>query len=269
MILVSLFIASNLFIPNNYKTNIQLLRISMHVKYFSNSYVICTSHNNDTDNKSRKRKFNEYSEFKEKKLIALPDIKNNKIEDLSCFSSLFIKSEVYSENFNKNNKQEQVHVENEINGFYNDIIEYLEKNKRIHNNIILRYFKKLIRNYELIKNKINKKEFITKIEEILKKIIEKSFLNKYYNCENYSSLFQKIYESSSKALNIETGSDKIRNLYELLLDIKIEDNFSKDKKDMIINFKYILLNTKDYKEMEVNIKKKLKKMKYILLILDL
>ena len=41
---------------------LQLFKISMRLKCFSHSYVICTSQNNDTDDKSRKRKFNEIEE---------------------------------------------------------------------------------------------------------------------------------------------------------------------------------------------------------------
>ena len=60
---------------------------------------------------------------------------------------------------------------------------------------------------------------------------------------------------SSKVINIDIDGDKIRSLYELLLDINFEDDFSKDKQDLIVKLKDNFTNTKDLNEMEENIKK--------------
>ena len=80
----------------------------------------------------------------------------------------------------------------------------------------------------------------------------------------YSYILKKIYESSSKALNTENECDKIRNLYELLLDINFESSILQNKKDIIMKLKDNLLKTKDYDEMEKNIKKIFKD--YIILL---
>ena len=357
MILVSLFIASNLFIPNNYRTIIQLLRISMHVKYFSNSYVICTSHNNDIYKELKKRKINEleeeFNEFikfklnksKEEELKSTTDIKNNKIEYLTSYSSLFQETEVYSENSlesnhqlealdlsvsscllpkqevnskissesnnqvessdllsssyllpelkvhsknfsdnnqpeiielsdsscmslepemqsqisSKNNQPKRISIDNnnteEYINNYEAILKYLKIKTNFNSGTILRDFKETIRNYESNKSLINKKELIiAKIEEILKKIIEKCISIIDCRNESYSKLLIEICESSKKALDIEFN--KIRSFYELLLDINFEDDYSKNKKKVIMKLKdALLLKTKDFDEMEINIKK--------------
>ena len=363
---------------------LQLFKISMRLKRFSHSYIICTSQNNDTDDKSRKRKFNKLKEelneffkfklnkFKEEELKSTTDIKNNKIKYLSSSSSLFQEPEVYSENssesyhqlealdlsvsssffqepevysenssesyqsealdlslsssffqepkvysgnFSESNHQlealelsissclspelkvnsenssesnqpeiieisdsscmsPELEVQSQISlknyqpklisidynntkkniNYYEAILKYLER-KKIESKIIKSYFLEMIRNYESNKTLINEGEFIAKIEEILKKNIERSFLIKYYTHEPYSAVFEEIYEISSKNLNIEIKYDKTRSLYKLLLDINFEDDISKNKKDVVIKFKDILTKTKDYKEMEINIKK--------------
>ena len=110
MFLLSLFRVSNFFISDYNPTILDFFRISIHIKYFSSSYVTCTSQNNDTDDKSRKRKINELeeesneiikfklNESKEEELKSTRDIKNNKIKCLSSSFSLFQEPEVYSEN---------------------------------------------------------------------------------------------------------------------------------------------------------------------------
>ena len=129
MFLVSLFRTSNLFIYINYTQILQLLNISTQIKYFSNSYVICTSNNNDISDKMNKRKFNE---IKEEELASLSAIKYNKIEDKSTISGLLQESEIYIENSSKNNHPEKVFISNnnidkDINNFFDKVLVYLEK----------------------------------------------------------------------------------------------------------------------------------------------
>ena len=257
MFLASLFRAYNFFISYNSIPILQLFRILIHIKCFSNSYVVCTSNNYYLGFKSRKRI---YREINKGEFMSLPDKKiYDGINLPIIYSGLLKELKVNFENSLKNNQEEQVSIVKNNSEkyilYYEAIISYLENINRIHNTIIMCDFTEMIRNYELNKNKINKKEFIEKIEEILKKIIERSFLKIYYCREKYSALFEKIYELCSKALIIENDCNKIRSLYEILLDINFKDDISKDKKDMIINFKYYLLKTKDYDEMEKNIKK--------------
>ena len=255
MFAVSLFITSNLFISDNFTPILQLSRIYTYMECFSNPYVICTNPNNDLDNKSRKRKFNELKE----EVIILSDLKNNKNEDLSGSSAFFQEPILYSENSSKNNLVEQASIENnEIRKYI--VFLYLKIINNLNDTVILIYDKiksscdDMIEYYRFHSNVINKKEFITKIEEILKKLIEKSFtLNRYYK-QNYTSLFQEIYKSSLKVLNVEIEGCKIRNLYELLLDINFKDVDSKNKKNMIMKLKEIFLKTEDLKKLEKNIK---------------
>ena len=253
MFLVSLFRAYSILIYENNKQIIQLSKFLTYNKYFSNSYVICTSNNYYLDYKSRKRR---YIETIKGEVICTPDFKICNNINLLIYSSFLENPEVNFESSLKNSSLEQDSIENKINDFYNKIIKYFENGDRVHNCTILLYFKEIMRNYELLNSKkIYEKKIIVKVEEILKKIIQKSFsLNNYKN-EKFSILLKKIYESYSKDLNNIIECNKLRSLYEILLDINFKDDISKDKKDMIINFKYYLLKTKDYDEMEKNIKK--------------
>ena len=102
MFLVFLFKAYNFFVFNYYTPILELIKISTHIKYFSNYYVICTSSNNDIYNEFRKRKINELEE----ELMRTTNIKNEKAKNLSSSSSLLPKSEVYSKNSLENNQLE-------------------------------------------------------------------------------------------------------------------------------------------------------------------
>lgn len=99
--------------------------------------------------------------------MSLLDIKIHDEIDLYIHSCFLLEPEVNFENSLKNNQKEQVSIHNEINNLYEKTKNYFEKSKKKENIIILRYFKKIIINYKLLEvNKINKKEFIAKIEEI-------------------------------------------------------------------------------------------------------
>ena len=102
MFLVSLFRAYNFLIPDYNTPILQLLKISTHMRYFSNSYVISTSPNNDIYKELKKRKINELEE----ELMRTTNIKNEKAKNLSSSSSLLPKSEVYSKNSLENNQLE-------------------------------------------------------------------------------------------------------------------------------------------------------------------
>ena len=110
-------------------------------------------------------------------------LESSQLEDLDLICSYYILSEqeVHSHISIKSNRPEQVFIDNnteeDINNFFHKIFRYLKIKKRGYS-FILQYLKKIIEYYELNKNKINKKEFIAKIEEILKKIIERSFIKK-------------------------------------------------------------------------------------------
>ena len=236
------------------------------------------------------KELNEFNDFNEE-LIETPDIKiHNEIDFsiYSCFSpetesnfensdkynqledldlsnpSFFLpESEVHSQNFLESNQSEKVYIESnntekDINYFFEKILKLLDKNKQkyltklIYNRINSEFIK-MIEYYENNKNKIYEKELIVKIEIIIKKIIKKCLSIEYSENDLYHSLFKKIYESYSKALDIKCN--KIRSLHEILSDINFEDDISKNKKDIIMNLKDILTNTKDFKEMEINIKK--------------
>ena len=255
--MLSLLETSDFFISNNNTPILQLFRIFTHMKYFSGLYVVCTSNNNDLVDKSRKRNFDEFNE--ENSLSLQQNIKNKKIEDLSRPFDFIVESEESHENPSKNNTPKQVIIEYKtekyICNLYFCIINYITKNDLINYDKILSLFEEMIRNYELNKNMINKKEFKLKIETILKILIEKSFLLSKSIIEKYSFLLKEIYESSSKALDIEIECDKIKDLYEYLLDMNFENDISQNKKYNIMKFKDILLKTKDYDIMEENIKK--------------
>ena len=236
------------------------------------------------------KELNEFNDFNEE-LIETPDIKiHNEIDFsiYSCFSpetesnfensdkynqledldlsnpSFFLpESEVHSQNFLESNQSEKVYIESnntekDINYFFEKILKLLDKNKQkyltklIYNRINSEFIK-MIEYYENNKNKIYEKELIVKIEIIIKKIIKKCLSIEYSENDLYHSLFKKIYESYSKALDIKCN--KIRSLHEILSDINFEDDISKNKKDIIMNLKDILTNTKDFNEIEENIKK--------------
>ena len=309
MFLMSLSRAYSLLIPNNNTQIIQLLRISTNIKYFSNSYVTCTSSKNDIYDISRKRKFNELgeefkelnefikftlneiNEYKDEELMSLQNKKNNKTEDSLSSSCLFQELEIYSENYLESNQQEDLYLsvsssllpepelhsqispksnqpvqisinnnEENLNDICLNILIFLDKNNSkifTHKifNIFYTEFVDMIEYYELHKNKINEKEFISKIEEIFKKIIERSFQLNDYGKEKYTKLINKIYESSSKYLKNEDERDKAKILYKLLLDINFIDIISKNKKKVIENFKNIKFETEDLKKLEENVKK--------------
>ena len=177
MLLVSLLETSDFFISNNNTPILQLFRIFTHIKYFSDSYVVCISNNYDLVDKSRKRNFDEFNE--ENSLSLQQNIKNKKIEDLSRPFDFIVESEESHENPSKNNTPKQVIIEYKtekyICNLYFCIINYITKNDLINYDKILSLFEEMIRNYELNKNMINKKELKLKIETILKIIIKKSF----------------------------------------------------------------------------------------------
>ena len=168
MFLVSLFRAYNFLIPDYNTPILQLLKISTHMRYFSNSYVISTSPNNDIYKELKKRKINELEE----ELINLPDIKIHNEIDLYISSCFIPELEVNSQISSKNNQQEQIsivnnNIEEDINDFFNKILEYFKRHNKLYNkNTILLYFIKMIKIYELNSNILNEKEFIVKIEEI-------------------------------------------------------------------------------------------------------
>ena len=265
MFLLFLFGVSNFFISDINTLIFKLLKISTYMKYFSNSYAICTNLNNDLDNVSRKRKFNEFNEAKEtnevkEKNESLSGIRFKSDNYLLINPNILLKPEVNSINSSKSNQPEQVSISNEniekrINDFFDKTLRYLKTRNRLHNKVILLYFSEIMKLYESNINIINKKILKAKIEEVLKAIIQKSFILTGYYKEKYSFLLKEIYKISSKAFKNDIECDRIKNLYELLLDIKFNDIISKCKKAMIKNLKDNFTNTKDLKEMEKNIKK--------------
>ena len=126
MFLLSLFRVSNFFISDYNPTILEFLRISIHIKYFSSSYVTCTSQNNDIYDISRKRKFyeleeefkefnefieltpEEFNEYKKIELISLTNMKNSKTEDLIISSAFLQEQAVNFENFIESYGQEDL-----------------------------------------------------------------------------------------------------------------------------------------------------------------
>ena len=176
--MLSLLETSDFFISNNNTPILQLFRIFTHIKYFSDSYVVCISNNYDLVDKSRKRNFDEFNE--ENSLSLQQNIKNKKIEDLSRPFDFIVESEESHENSSKISQPEQDFIEQNmiqksINELYSKIFINLTNNESLYYDKVFYLFEEMIRNYELNKNMINKKELKLKIETILKIIIKKSF----------------------------------------------------------------------------------------------